>query len=64
MNESDSNKHVTLKSKYTADIITATIDSRFSFSGLSRSGGKNSKYKIPEKLKILLNPEKNVLYAP
>lgn len=64
VNESDSKRHVTLKNKYKADIITATIDILFSFSGLSSNGGKNNKYNIPEKLNILLRPEKNVLSIP
>ncbi len=64
VNESDKSKHVTLKNKYTDDIIVATTDNLFSLSGLSSMGGKNNKYNIPEKLKILLNPEKNVFSMP
>ncbi len=64
VNESDSSRQVTLKNKYTEDIIIATIDIRFIFSGLSSSGGRNSKYSIPEKLNMLLSPEKNVLLNP
>lgn len=56
VNESESSRHVTLNSKYIDEIIIATIDILLNLSGLSRSGGKNSKYNIPEKLKILLSP--------
>ena len=56
VNERESNKHVTLNSKYTDEMIIAAIDILLNLSGLSRSGGKNSKYSIPEKLNILLSP--------
>ena len=40
------------------------IDILFNLFGLSNNGGKNNKYNIPEKLKILLSPEKKVSLIP
>lgn len=45
-------------------MVIAIIDILLNLSGLSRSGGKKSKYSIPEKLKRLLSPEKKVSLTP
>lgn len=54
--ESESSRHATLNNRYIDEIIIATTDILLNLSGLSRSGGKNNKYNIPEKLNILLSP--------
>ena len=64
MKDSDNKRQVTLKNKYMEDSVIAIIDILFCLSGLSNNGGKNNKYSIPEKLKILVRPEKNVLLIP